>query len=352
MARESTRKLLYVCHLVPSDSDAPRSTGLNMRLAATVTTIALLAAIAAYAPSALAVSPLTLGVPSPAGPPVPRPTVPTTGGVKIAAFGDAFTAGFGFDSRGRQLSRAELHRCHAQGAYQRCSSNGSRGSALFSPDHGLRNRVSYAAELMHELNRGRPGGAAPSRYRNVALSASLPRDWAPGGRHHGRLRAIARFRPHAVVASLGWSTGHCVGTTVPVCTATAADPKVKGHINATLRWLVRNTQATIVMVGYAAHEGATSGPAGNAAGICRTCGPHGMAPDSANATLSAAVNEVKSGLSQRARARLVLVLPRPLAGNRRIAANRVHPNAAGHADIADQVRAAVTRPAPIAPASR
>jgi hypothetical protein len=151
-----------------------------MRLAATavVTASALLAAVAACAPSA------------------PAADLPDWGvnNARVAAFGDAFTAGFGFDSRGGELSRAALHRCHEQHAYQQCSSNGTRGAAPFGGDQGLWNRVSYAAELMYKLNRG--GAATPSRYRNVAISASVPRDWAPGGRHHGRLRAIARFRPN------------------------------------------------------------------------------------------------------------------------------------------------------------
>jgi hypothetical protein len=125
---------------------------------------------------------------------------------------------------------------------------------------------------------------------------------------------------------------------VPVCIA-AADPKVKRHIKATLQWLVRNTDATIVMVGYGAPARAANGLTGTAAGICFSC-PEAFAEtafSTANATLRAAVNEVRANVAGNRRARLLLVVPRRLAANRRINANHVHPNAAGHDVIADQV---------------
>ena len=138
--------------------------------------------------------------------------------LRIRAFGDGVTAGFGADASGTVLPVTDAMGCRpkwigdgsATTAGTRCSSNGSNGPGSsaddisFSADFGLANKVSWAAQVASGLN--------AIDYANYAVTGSslvswlnLPRDEnAPAeGAQHDLLERIERDDPDIVLASIG-----------------------------------------------------------------------------------------------------------------------------------------------------
>lgn len=138
--------------------------------------------------------------------------------LRIRAFGDAMTAGFGIDSSGALLPTSDRSECRslwigdgsATTAGTRCSSNGSNGPGsppdeiAFSADFGLANGASWAAQVAR--------GLGTVDFANYAVSGSTLVSWlnlppdeaAPAeGRQHDLLDRISRDDPDIVLASLG-----------------------------------------------------------------------------------------------------------------------------------------------------
>lgn len=138
--------------------------------------------------------------------------------LRIRAFGDAVTAGFGFDASGSTIPIEKAIDCRpkwigdgsATTAGTRCSSNGSNGPGSpadeisFSADFGLANNASWAAQVASQLN--------AIDFANYAVAGSslvswmnLPQDdTAPAeGAQHDLLERIERDDPDIVLATLG-----------------------------------------------------------------------------------------------------------------------------------------------------
>ena len=138
--------------------------------------------------------------------------------LRVRAFGDGVTAGFGVDSSGADLPRSVAMSCRpkwigdgsATTSGTRCSSNGSNGpgspadEVSFTADFGASNAVSWAAQVAKEL------GAVD--FANYAVNGSTVASWlnlpkdddAPAeGVHHDLLERIERDDPDIVLATLG-----------------------------------------------------------------------------------------------------------------------------------------------------
>ena len=138
--------------------------------------------------------------------------------LRIRAFGDGVTAGFGADSSGALLPITDAMDCRPQWigdgsattAGTRCSSNGANGpgspvdEVSFNADFGLRNQVSWAAQVASQLN--------AVDFANYAVTGSTLASWlnlphddnAPAeGAQHGLLERIERDDPDIVLASIG-----------------------------------------------------------------------------------------------------------------------------------------------------
>ncbi|CAB4929099.1 unannotated protein [freshwater metagenome] len=138
--------------------------------------------------------------------------------LRIRAFGDAVTAGFGIDASGLVVPREKTIDCRpkwigdgtATTAGTRCSSNGLNGPGSspdeisFSADFGLANKASWAAQVASQLN--------AIDFANYAVAGSslvswmnLPQDdTAPAeGAQHDLLERIERDDPDIVLATIG-----------------------------------------------------------------------------------------------------------------------------------------------------
>ena len=103
--------------------------------------------------------------------------------LRIRAFGDAVTAGFGVDRSGAALPIADATQCRpkwigdgtATTAGTRCSSNGANGPGSpvdeisFSADFGMANKMSWAAQVASRL------GAVD--FANYAVTGSSLASW-------------------------------------------------------------------------------------------------------------------------------------------------------------------------------
>jgi hypothetical protein len=141
---------------------------------------------------------------------------PTAGRpLRIRAFGDAVTAGFGVFADGTPMSFAETIPClpHNRLLNDRCSSNSVLGAGDtsvgpgFSADFGLGNGFSWAAQIA--TSRGTVD------YANYAVSGSEPRHWmnlSPDAAHpddgylHDELLRLEADDPDLVLMTLGGST--------------------------------------------------------------------------------------------------------------------------------------------------
>ena len=138
--------------------------------------------------------------------------------LRIRAFGDGVTAGFGFDSSGTVLPLSDTMLCRPQWisdgsvttAGTRCSSNGSNGPGspadeiAFSADFGLAKKASWAAQVASRLN--------AVDFANYAVTGSTLASWlnlphddnAPAeGAQHDLLERIERDDPDIVLATIG-----------------------------------------------------------------------------------------------------------------------------------------------------
>jgi hypothetical protein len=138
--------------------------------------------------------------------------------LRIRAFGDGVTAGFGIDASGAVLPRSARPGCTAlwigdgssTTAGTRCSSNGTNGpdsspdEVAFSADFGLANGASWAAQVAR--------GLGTVDFANYAVSGSSLVSWlnlppdadAPAeGAQHDLLERIERDDPDVVLATLG-----------------------------------------------------------------------------------------------------------------------------------------------------
>lgn len=101
---------------------------------------------------------------------------------KVVAFGDSFTAGFGFYDDGVEMTDEEFFTCVGEGTIPAdkkndlCSSNGTAKTAedplVFAPDYGYANQVSWAAQVAKGLD------VPAASYVNYAISGSTGREWA------------------------------------------------------------------------------------------------------------------------------------------------------------------------------
>ena len=138
--------------------------------------------------------------------------------LRVRAFGDAVTAGFGLSGSGSEFPISDAPLCRpewigdgsATTAGTRCSSNGTNGpgspadEVTFAADFGTAHPASWAAQVARDL------GAVD--FANYAVSGSslvgwlnLPRDArAPAeGAQHELLERIERDDPDLVLATLG-----------------------------------------------------------------------------------------------------------------------------------------------------
>ena len=138
--------------------------------------------------------------------------------LRIRAFGDAVTAGFGIGASGSVIPIVKAMECRpkwigdgtATTAGTRCSSNGSNGpgspadDVSFSADFGLANNASWAAQVASQLN--------AIDFANYAVAGSSLVSWmnlphddnAPAeGAQHNLLERIERDDPDIVLATLG-----------------------------------------------------------------------------------------------------------------------------------------------------
>lgn len=130
---------------------------------------------------------------------------------KVVAFGDSFTAGFGYYNDGSEMSSLRLLSCKPEAKLvDACSSNSSNrnntdSDLRFAPDYGFANQVSWAAQFASKV--GIRTSNAGSHYRNFAVTGSTPQDWAndkltmPSGR--SGLHQIIHEDPDIVVGSIG-----------------------------------------------------------------------------------------------------------------------------------------------------
>jgi len=123
----------------------------------------------------------------------------------MRALGDSVTAGFGFFSDGTQMSPLQLPFCIPLDTQMndRCSSNspngpGQTGPVRWSPDYGLGNDVSWAAQAAQTF-----GLSGTNEFQDLAVSGSAPADWAPGGYLNPTLRQIIQDDPNLTVMTLG-----------------------------------------------------------------------------------------------------------------------------------------------------
>lgn len=127
---------------------------------------------------------------------------------RMRAIGDSVTAGFGYFGDGSLMPVDDLLDCKpAAVVSNRCSSNSDAppsydGPPVWSPDFGLANDVSWAAQFANDWQ----GGGhitAPQMFQNRAVTGSAPSDWLPGGILHPQLEAIVAEDPELVVMTLG-----------------------------------------------------------------------------------------------------------------------------------------------------
>ena len=138
--------------------------------------------------------------------------------LRIRAFGDGVTAGFGIDASGTVLPRSARSDCtalwigdgSATTAGTRCSSNGTNGPATspdevsFSADFGLANGASWAAQVARGLGtvdfaNYAVSGSSLVSWLNLPPDADTPAE----GAQHDLLERIERDDPDVVLATLG-----------------------------------------------------------------------------------------------------------------------------------------------------
>jgi lysophospholipase L1-like esterase len=141
-----------------------------------------------------------------------RTSTSTSDTLRVRAFGDSITAGYGFFGDGAQWGITDLLRCRPpSGAMNdRCSSNSTLGPGApagppaFTADFGLANNVAWPAQVATSLG--------VTDYANYAVTGSEPRQWmslAPepdqpdNGAFHDLLVRLENDDPDVVLMTLG-----------------------------------------------------------------------------------------------------------------------------------------------------
>jgi lysophospholipase L1-like esterase len=155
---------------------------------------------------------LAVVVPGPPGAGAQSTTTGATTPLRIRAFGDSITAGYGFFGDGTEWGVTSLLRCRppAGELNDRCSSNSTLGPSApagppsFTADFGLANNVSWAAQVAN--------GLGATDYANYSVTGSEPRQWmslAPepnqpdNGEYHDLLVRLENDDPDLVLMTLG-----------------------------------------------------------------------------------------------------------------------------------------------------
>jgi hypothetical protein len=127
---------------------------------------------------------------------------------RMRAIGDSVTAGFGYFGNGDLMPVDDLLDCKPEAVVSnRCSSNSDAGPSYtgppaWSPDFGLGNDVSWAAQFANDLQGG--GHVSGTQmFQNRAVTGSAPSDWLPGGILNSQLTAIVAEDPELVAMTLG-----------------------------------------------------------------------------------------------------------------------------------------------------
>lgn len=142
-------------------------------------------------------------IPLQIGPPV-QVVVAAPKQLSVRAMGDSVTAGFGYYGDGSLMSILDLYECKPAGQYlnDACSSNSTSTHGTekpepvpYSPDYGLANNVSWAAQWSN--------AHGVTNYENLAVSGSEPVNWAPGGSLYATTRQIEAEDPTYILMTLG-----------------------------------------------------------------------------------------------------------------------------------------------------
>lgn len=127
---------------------------------------------------------------------------------KIYAIGDSWTAGFGYYSDGSAMPTVALPLCRpgAGKLNDQCSSNGrwngldgQTGGLRFADDYGLKNNISWAAQVANSLLPKIHGGT----YVNLAVSGGEPKDFLPGGSLYKLTQQTVAADPDITLVTLG-----------------------------------------------------------------------------------------------------------------------------------------------------
>jgi lysophospholipase L1-like esterase len=193
-------------------------------------------------------------------------TVTAGSGVVVRALGDSVTAGFGFYGNGSSMTIGHLLECRPETVEfnDACSSNSpklvSREEKVeYTPDYGLANNVSWAAQWANSHG--------ITNFKNFAVSGSEPADWAPAGEFHSTTEQIAGEDPDYILLTLGANpllSEMLFGFDNMGCALEAdvvggyrecvEEAFAKVHLQADLRSLyedlVKNTSATIYLMQY------------------------------------------------------------------------------------------------------
>ena len=129
---------------------------------------------------------------------------------RIVAFGDSFTAGYGFFADGAEMTAEEFFGCVGEGEIPAdkkndlCSSNGTAKTAeeplAFAPDYGFANQVSWAAQVAKGL------GVGAGSFVNYAISGTTGREWAEDSLTidgKNGLDAVVAQKPDLILVTLG-----------------------------------------------------------------------------------------------------------------------------------------------------
>ena len=132
--------------------------------------------------------------------------------LRVRAFGDGVTAGFGYDGNGVEYPASARRGCEPADSLSvgQCSSNSSLGPGTsaeepaFVADGGSANGVSWAAQVAKQLGSTDFANYAVSGSRLVNWLDLPPDDSSPEeGRFHGLLDRLISEDPDLVLASIG-----------------------------------------------------------------------------------------------------------------------------------------------------
>lgn len=194
-----------------------------------------------------------------------RFTVEAGGSPVVRALGDSVTAGFGYYSDGSSMTILHLLECRppAKEFNDACSSNSltrtNEGKLEYTPDYGLSNDVSWAAQWANEH--------AVTNYENLAVSGSEPRNWAPGGYLHHTTAQVESEDPDYILMTVGANPllsemlfgidhmgcaiyAQVFGNYRECIEEAFAEVKLHENLKSLYTDLVENTSATIYLMQY------------------------------------------------------------------------------------------------------